>query len=123
VTLQVGIHYRDRKQAGANGEERVGCSCFSMSTALCHEERERRVDGVVGCGLGYARRIISNVEVVMHPRDFHRHHCCAGFGLRVMCTIMSRIRILNLCVYMYVGRWSYGESKDAWVTQYHTSSI
>ena len=54
MTLQVGIHYRDRKQAGANGEERAGRSSFSM--VLCHAERERRVGGAVGRRVGLCKK-------------------------------------------------------------------
>jgi hypothetical protein len=39
----------ERKQAGSNREERVGCSYFSMSMVVCHGERETAL-WVVGLG-------------------------------------------------------------------------
>jgi len=48
---------RERKQAGANGEEGVGCSCFSMPMVLCQGKRERRPDSAVGRRVGLLTRV------------------------------------------------------------------
>jgi hypothetical protein len=47
----------------------------------------------------------------------------AGFGFAGDMYDKESDSDLNLCVYVYVGRWSYVDSKEACVNRYYTSSI